>query len=164
MRRFTRPTHRPRHAASGVFTWSKPVRPHKRAEVVSPEKAGASSRAAPGCSGVSSAIYKWSHNAIRLATFSLWAFNFLMKKENHGAYLHVGRPQLGIPAPAGKRPVWITGYDESDDFVCRLEISAERIAVYSGTKGRKKHGQWTWKEFIAMLATIKQPKNNKISN
>src|ERR1700744_5901740 len=28
MRLLTRPTHRPRHAASGVFTWSKPVRPH----------------------------------------------------------------------------------------------------------------------------------------
>src|SRR5665213_886142 len=30
MRFFTRPTHLPRHAASGVFTWSKPVRPRIR--------------------------------------------------------------------------------------------------------------------------------------
>jgi hypothetical protein len=75
--------------------------------------------------------------------------------EKRGAYLHVGRPQFGVPVPVGKKPVWITGYSKSDEFVCRLEISAAGIAVFTGRKGRKSLGDWTWEKFVQDLEKLK---------
>jgi hypothetical protein len=76
-----------------------------------------------------------------------------MKKEikKRSAYLQIGRAALGIPIPLGKRPVWITGYNKSEKFVCRLEISAPGIAVFKGAKGKTKLGNWTWEKFVKEL-------------
>jgi hypothetical protein len=73
------------------------------------------------------------------------------ESKKRGAYLHVGKAENGIPIPARKRPVWITGYSKSEKFVCRLEISAAGIVVFTGTKGTKKLGDYTWEEFVRKL-------------
>jgi hypothetical protein len=73
------------------------------------------------------------------------------ESKKRGAYLHIGRDDNGIPIPARTRPVWITGYGKAEGFACRLEISAAGIVVYTGTKGRKKLGDFTWEEFVDQL-------------
>jgi hypothetical protein len=77
--------------------------------------------------------------------------NMKAELEKRGAYLHVGREGLGIPIPLGKKPVWITGYSTAGDFVCRLEVNSSGIAVYTGTKGKKKLRDLNWEEFIHAL-------------
>lgn len=48
----------------------------------------------------------------------------------------------------GKRPIYVWGYSKSGEFVCRLEINAAGIAVYAGTKGRKKLGDLSWERLV----------------
>ena len=47
--------------------------------------------------------------------------------------------------------VW--GYDKSDKFVCRLEISGAGVAVYAGEKGGKMLSNDTWEKLVKKLGT-----------
>ena len=51
----------------------------------------------------------------------------------------------------GKRPIKIWGYDKSDDFVCRLEINAAGVAVFSGGRGGRKLGDFSWERLVRKL-------------
>ena len=54
------------------------------------------------------------------------------------------------------RPIKIWGYDTSDEFVCRLEINAAGVAVYSGKRGGKKLCNHDWETFVGKLTKRKQ--------
>lgn len=53
--------------------------------------------------------------------------------------------------PLGKRPISVWGYSKSESFVCRLEITAARIAVYSGLRGKKLVDKFSWEGFVRKL-------------
>lgn len=46
--------------------------------------------------------------------------------------------------------VW--GYGRKKQFVCRLEVNAAGVAVYTGTKGKKKLANVSWEKFVERLA------------
>ena len=50
-----------------------------------------------------------------------------------------------------RSPVVVWGYDKSDKFVCRLEISGAGIAVYAGEKGGKMLSNATWEKLVKIL-------------
>ena len=54
--------------------------------------------------------------------------------------------------PLGKRPIKIWGYDQSDKFVCRLEINAAGVAVFSGEKGGKMLCNVSWERLVKKLS------------
>jgi hypothetical protein len=70
-----------------------------------------------------------------------------MSTENRkrSSYLSVRDIELG------KKPIKIWGYDKSDKFVCRLEINAAGIAIYSGERGGKKLEDFSWERFVRTL-------------
>ena len=47
--------------------------------------------------------------------------------------------------------VW--GYGRKGKFVCRVELNAAGIAVFTGTKGRKKIANVTWEKLVDRLTT-----------
>ena len=51
-----------------------------------------------------------------------------------------------------KRPIKLWGYDKSENFVCRLEISAAGIAIFSGRKGGRKLGRFNWEGLVKKLS------------
>ena len=70
-----------------------------------------------------------------------------MKTEtrNRSSYLSAHDLQLG------KRPIKIWGYDKSEDFVCRLEINSAGVAIFSGGRGGKKLGDYSWERLVRKL-------------
>jgi hypothetical protein len=46
----------------------------------------------------------------------------------------------------------IWGYDKEEKFVCRLEINAAGIAVFSGEKGGKKLCDLNWERLVQKLS------------
>lgn len=67
------------------------------------------------------------------------------KYQKRSSYLSANGIELG------KKPIYVWGYDKSEDFVCRLEINAAGIAVFTGKKGQKKLRDLTWEELITDL-------------
>jgi hypothetical protein len=51
----------------------------------------------------------------------------------------------------GKRPIKIWGYDKSERFVCRLEINAAGLAVFSGEKGGRMLCDLSWEMLVKKL-------------
>ncbi|MSQ48741.1 MAG: hypothetical protein EXR78_10235 [Deltaproteobacteria bacterium] len=52
----------------------------------------------------------------------------------------------------GVRGLKIWAYGRKKKFVCRLEINATGMAVYSGVKGKKKVANVDWEQLIERLA------------
>lgn len=50
-----------------------------------------------------------------------------------------------------KRPIYIWGYDKAENFVCRIEINAAGLAVYSGKRGGKKLCDLSWERLVKKL-------------
>jgi hypothetical protein len=67
------------------------------------------------------------------------------KTRKRSSYLSARDLQLG------KRPIKIWGYDKSEDFVCRLEINAAGVEVFSGGRGGKKLGNYSWEQLVTKL-------------
>lgn len=53
--------------------------------------------------------------------------------------------------PLGKKGLTIWAYDPKEKFVCRLEINATGMAVFSGTKGGKKIANLSWENLVKRL-------------
>lgn len=51
-----------------------------------------------------------------------------------------------------KRGLVLWAYGKTEEFVCRIEISAAGIAVYKGKKGRDLIGDFSWEEFVERLS------------
>jgi hypothetical protein len=67
------------------------------------------------------------------------------QKQKRSSYLSAHDLQLG------KRPIKIWGYDKADKFVCRLEINAAGLAIYSGVTGGKNLEDFSWERFVRTL-------------
>lgn len=52
----------------------------------------------------------------------------------------------------GKAPMKIWAYGKKNNFVCRLEISAAGLAVYSGVTGNKLISNVTWERLVSDLS------------
>jgi hypothetical protein len=52
----------------------------------------------------------------------------------------------------GKRGLTIWAYGKSRKFVCRLEINAAGIEVFSGTKGRRRIANASWERLVERLS------------
>lgn len=52
----------------------------------------------------------------------------------------------------GVRGLKIWAYGRKKNFVCRLEINATGIAVYSGVKGKKKVANVDWERLVERLS------------
>jgi hypothetical protein len=58
----------------------------------------------------------------------------------------------------GKRGLTIWGYSTKGRFVCRVEINAAGLTLYSGTKGRKRIANASWENLVKKLS---KPKVNR---
>ena len=65
-----------------------------------------------------------------------------MKRNYRRSYLSAGWIEIS------KKPIYVYGYSKSGEFVCRLEINSAGIAVYAGTKGRKRLGDLSWERLV----------------
>ena len=52
----------------------------------------------------------------------------------------------------GKRGLTIWAYGKNRKFVCRLEINAAGMAVFSGTKGKKRIANASWERLVEKLS------------
>jgi hypothetical protein len=52
----------------------------------------------------------------------------------------------------GKRGLTVWGYDKEQKFVCRVEINAAGLALYSGTKGKKRIANVGWETLVQKLS------------
>lgn len=52
----------------------------------------------------------------------------------------------------GKRGLTVWGYDKTEKFVCRVEINATGLALYSGTKGKKRIANVSWEKLVERLS------------
>jgi hypothetical protein len=79
-----------------------------------------------------------------------------MKNKNlkRSSYLSARDIRLAI------RPVKIWGYGKSENFVCRVEINAAGIAVFTGVKGGQKLCNDSWEKFVKRLKE-KQRRSDK---
>jgi hypothetical protein len=50
-----------------------------------------------------------------------------------------------------KRPIYVWGYDKAENFVCRIEINAAGLAVYSGKRGGKQLCDLPWESLVKKL-------------
>ena len=55
----------------------------------------------------------------------------------------------------GKRGLTVWGYGPKGRFVCRVEINAAGLALYSGTKGKKRIANATWEGLVKRLSKAK---------
>lgn len=80
-----------------------------------------------------------------------------MKNRNlkRSSYLSARDIRLAI------RPVKIWGYGKSQNFVCRLEINAAGIAVFTGERGGEKLCNDSWEKFVKRLQKEKQTRKKK---
>ena len=53
----------------------------------------------------------------------------------------------------GKRGLKIWAYGKTKRFVCRLEINATGVAVFSGGKGKKRIANVSWERFVEKLSS-----------
>jgi hypothetical protein len=53
----------------------------------------------------------------------------------------------------GKRGLKIWAYGKTRRFVCRLEINATGVAVFSGVKGKKRIANMGWEGFVERLSS-----------
>jgi hypothetical protein len=53
----------------------------------------------------------------------------------------------------GKRGLKIWAYGRTKRFVCRLEINATGVAVFSGVKGNKRIANVSWERFVEKLSS-----------
>jgi hypothetical protein len=86
------------------------------------------------------------------------------KNKKRSSYLSARDIRLAI------RPVVIWGYGKSQNFVCRLEINAAGIAVFTGEKGGHKLCNDSWEKFVKRLiegrkkkkpAKLKPPRSDR---
>ena len=54
--------------------------------------------------------------------------------------------------PLGKRGLTVWGYGKNGQFACRLEVNAAGVALYSGTKGKKKVANVGWESLVTKLS------------
>lgn len=54
----------------------------------------------------------------------------------------------------GKRGLKVWGYDKRKRFVCRVEINATGLALYVGTKGRKRLANVSWEGLVKKLSRV----------
>lgn len=52
----------------------------------------------------------------------------------------------------GKRGLKIWAYGRTQEFVCRLQINAAGVAVYSGAKGNKCIANVNWEQLVGKLS------------
>ena len=52
----------------------------------------------------------------------------------------------------GKRGLTIWAYGRTRKFVCRLEINAAGLTVFTGTKGRKRVANASWEDLVQRLS------------
>jgi len=70
-----------------------------------------------------------------------------MKNNNRNRSSYLSARDIKLPI----RPVKIWGYSKSQNFVCRLEINAAGIAVFTGEKGGRKLCNDSWERFVKRL-------------
>ncbi len=51
-----------------------------------------------------------------------------------------------------KRGLTIWAYGKNNKFVCRIEINAAGMAVFSGTKGKKRIANASWEGLVEKLS------------
>lgn len=68
------------------------------------------------------------------------------KRRRRSSYLSVDDLSLDV------RPIVVWGYDKKEKFVCRLEINAAGIAIFTGKKGRKKLCDSSWERLVRKLS------------
>lgn len=56
----------------------------------------------------------------------------------------------------GKRGLKVWGYGKRQRFICRVEINAAGVAVYTGPKGRKKLANVSWEKLVELLSKKKR--------
>lgn len=56
----------------------------------------------------------------------------------------------------GKRGLTIWGYSTKGKFVCRTEINAAGLALFSGTKGLKRIANVSWEGLVRSLSKPKR--------
>lgn len=54
--------------------------------------------------------------------------------------------------PLGKRGLTVWGYGKAGEFACRLEVNAAGVAVYGGTKGKKRIANVSWERLVGKLS------------
>jgi hypothetical protein len=54
--------------------------------------------------------------------------------------------------PLGKRGLTIWAYGRNGRFACRIEVNAADVAVYAGTKGKKRLANVSWKNLCSASA------------
>jgi hypothetical protein len=52
----------------------------------------------------------------------------------------------------GRRGLTVWAYGKKRKFACRVEINAAGMAVFAGSKGRKKLANVTWEKLVERLA------------
>jgi hypothetical protein len=68
------------------------------------------------------------------------------QKQKRSAYLEV--PPIPLQR---RRAIKVWGYDKKTDFVCRVEINAAGLEIYSGKKGGESLGNFSWKALVKTL-------------
>jgi len=53
----------------------------------------------------------------------------------------------------GMTPLYVWGYGKKGKFVCRLEVNAAGLAIYSGKKGGKRLADVSWETLVKKLNT-----------
>jgi hypothetical protein len=74
-----------------------------------------------------------------------------MKNNKRSSYLSARYIHLG------KRPIKIWGYNQAEKFVCRLEINAAGLEVFSGVTGGKRLRNWNWESLVKELKQPRKP-------
>jgi hypothetical protein len=67
------------------------------------------------------------------------------KRQKRSSYLS------GSGIPLGQKTIKIWGYDKTETFVCRLEINAAGLEVFSGVRGGKSFGNWSGETLVKNL-------------
>ena len=82
-----------------------------------------------------------------------------MKNKNlkRSSYLSARDIRLAI------RPVKIWGYGRSQNFVCRLEINAAGIAVFTGERGGENLCNDSWENFVKRLKKETKRKKKRLT-
>ena len=63
--------------------------------------------------------------------------------------------QFKSPVGLGTAPIVVWGYGRSGKFVCRVEVNSAGLAVYAGTKGKKKLADASWEKLTKLLTKKK---------
>jgi hypothetical protein len=56
----------------------------------------------------------------------------------------------------GFAPVRVWGYDKEGKYVCRVEVNAAGLAVYTGSKGLKRVANATWEQLVERIKKRKK--------